>query len=196
VFVVDGTKTREPNAIEADGGAAAAWSGLYQAGGIAALITVLLIPIQLAVFIANLFPDSVTGWFKLLQDNPMARLIDLDLLLVVDNVLLVAITLALYVALRPTSPTMTTIATGLWLLSIAMFIAANPAMGMLSLSDQFAAATSEAQRSMAVVAGQACWRAGRAPPSRSAMWAGRSPASSSGWPCYEVTASAGRSRTR
>jgi F0F1-type ATP synthase assembly protein I len=59
------------------------------------------------------------------------------------------------VALRPTSPTMTTIATGLWLLSIAMFIAANPAIGMLSLSDQFATATSEAQRSMAVAAGQA-----------------------------------------
>lgn len=115
----------------------------------------MLIPIQLAVFIANPFPDSVTGWFKLLQDNPMAGLIDLDLLLVVDNVLLVAIALALYVALRPTSPTMTTIATGLWLLSIAMFIAANPAIGMLSLSDQFATATSEAQRSMAVAAGQA-----------------------------------------
>ena len=36
-----------------------------------------------------------------------------------------------------------------------MFIAANPAIGMLSLSDQFAAATSEAQRSIAVVPGQA-----------------------------------------
>jgi len=154
--VVAGTKAREPLAVEADGTlGAAAWSRLYQAGGIAALITVLLIPIQFAVFIANPFPDSVTGWFKLLQGNPMAGLIDLDLLLVVDNVLLVAIALALYVALRPTSPTMTTIATGLWLLSIAMFIAANPAIGMLSLSDQFAGATSEAQRSIVVAAGQA-----------------------------------------
>ncbi len=94
--MVAGTKTRDPIAVEADGTVgAAAWSSLYQAGGIAALITVLLIPIQLAVFIANPFPHSVTGWFKLLQDNPMAGLIDLDLLLVVDNVLLVAIALAL-----------------------------------------------------------------------------------------------------
>ena len=46
-------------------------------------------------------------------------------------------------------------ATGLWLLAIAMFIAANPAVEMLALSDQFAAAPAEAQRSAAVAAGQA-----------------------------------------
>jgi hypothetical protein len=114
-----------------------------------------LVPVQLAVFMAFPFPDTVTGWFQLLQDNPLAGLVDLDLLLVVDNVLLVVIALALYVALRPTSPSATTTATGLWLLAIAIFIAANPAVGMLALSDQFAAATSEAQRSAAMAAGQA-----------------------------------------
>jgi hypothetical protein len=101
------------------------------------------------------FPDTVGGWFQLLHDNPVAGLVNLDLLLVVDNVLLVVIALALYVALRPASPSIATMATGLWLLAIAMFIAANPAMGMLALSDQFAAATSEAQRSAAMAAGQA-----------------------------------------
>jgi len=121
----------------------------------AALITAVLIPIQLAVFMAYPFPDTVTGWFTLLQDNPLAGLVDLDLLLVVDNVLLVVIALALYVALRRASPSLTTIATGLWLLAIAMFIAANPAVEMLALSDRFAAATTEAQRSMSVAAGQA-----------------------------------------
>jgi F0F1-type ATP synthase assembly protein I len=134
---------------------AASWSPLYRAAGVAALITAALIPVQLAVFMAYPFPDTVVGWFQLLQDNPVAGLINLDLLLVVDNVLLVVIALALYVALRPTSPSVTTMATGLWLLAIAMFIAANPAVEMLTLSDQFAAATSEAQRSAAVAAGQA-----------------------------------------
>jgi hypothetical protein len=134
---------------------AASWSPLYRAAGVAALITAALIPVQLAVFMAYPFPDTVVGWFQLLQDNPVAGLINLDLLLVVDNVLLVVIALALYVALRPTRLSVTTMATGLWLLAIAMFIAANPAVEMLTLSDQFAAATSEAQRSAAVVAGQA-----------------------------------------
>jgi hypothetical protein len=135
--------------------AAASWTNLYRGAGVAALLTAVLIPVQLAVFMANPFPETVTGWFELLQDNPLAGLVDLDLLLVVDNVLLVVIALALYMALRPTSPSITTMATGLWLLAIAMFIASNPALQMLSLSDQFVAATSETQRSVTVAAGQA-----------------------------------------
>lgn len=62
----------------------------------AALITAVLILVHLAVFMANPFPDTVAGWFELLQDNPLAGLVDLDLLLVVDNVLLVVIALALF----------------------------------------------------------------------------------------------------
>jgi hypothetical protein len=76
------------------------WRTLYRAAGVAALITAVLVPIQLAVFMAYPFPDTVTGWFELLQDNPVAGLVNLDLLLVVDNVLLVVIALALYVARR------------------------------------------------------------------------------------------------
>jgi hypothetical protein len=131
------------------------WRTLYRAAGVAALITTLLVPVQLAVFMAYPFPETVTGWFQLLQDNPLAGLVDLDLLLVVDNVLLVVIALALYVALRPASPSVTTMATGLWLLAIVLFIASNPALELLALSDRFAAATSEAQRSTAVAAGEA-----------------------------------------
>jgi hypothetical protein len=135
--------------------AGSSWRTLYRAAGVAALITAVLIPIQIAVFIAYPFPDTVAGWFRLLHDNPLAGLVDLDLLLVVDNVLLVVIALAVYVALRQASPSVTTMATGLWLLAIVLVIAANPAVQMLSLSDQFAAATTEAQRSGALAAGQA-----------------------------------------
>jgi Domain of unknown function (DUF4386) len=131
------------------------WRTLYRAAGVAALITAVLVPIQLAVFIAYPFPETVTGWFQLLQDNPLAGLVDLDLLLVVDNVLLVVIALALYVALRPVSPSVTTMATGLWLLAIVLFVASNPALELLALSDRFAAAASEAQRSAVVAAGEA-----------------------------------------
>ena len=73
----------------------------------------------------------------------------------VDNVLLVVIALAIYVALRRASPSVTTMAAGLWLLAIVMIIAANPAVEMLALSDKYAAATTEAQRSSALAAGQA-----------------------------------------
>jgi hypothetical protein len=175
---------------------AASWSMLYRAAGAAALVTAVLIPVQLIVFMAYPFPDTVTGWFELLQDNPLAGLVNLDLLLVVDNVLLVVIALALYVALRRTSPSVVTMATGLWLLAIAMFVAANPAVEMLSLSDQFAAATSETERSMTLAAGQACSPPGRERPSRSATSWGSSPGSWSGWSCCAATALAGPSQPR
>jgi hypothetical protein len=135
--------------------AGSSWRILYRAAGTAALITAALIPIQIAVFLAYPYPDTVAGWFRLLQHNPLAGLVDLDLLLVVDNVLLVVIALAVYVALRRANLSVTTMATGLWLLAIVMVIAANPAVEMLSLSNQFAAATTEAQRSTALAGGQA-----------------------------------------
>jgi hypothetical protein len=99
-----------------------------------------LIPIQIAVFIAYPYPGTVAGWYMLLQDKPLAGLVDLDLVVVVDNVLLVVIAIAIYVALTQISPSVTAIATGLWLIAIGMFIASNPAVQMLKLSQRFAAA--------------------------------------------------------
>jgi hypothetical protein len=57
-------------------------------------------------------------------------------------------------------------ATGLWLLAIVLVITANPALQLLTLSDRFAAATSEAQRSAAVAAGEALLAGWEGPPSR------------------------------
>ena len=56
---------------------AASWGPLYRTAGVAALITAVLVPVQLAVFMAYPFPDTVVGWFQLLQDNPVAGLINL-----------------------------------------------------------------------------------------------------------------------
>lgn len=133
----------------------ASWATLYRAAGAAALVTAVLIPIQIAVFVAFPFPDTVTGWFTLLRDHPVAGLIDLDLLLVVDDVLLVVIALAVYVALRRTNPSLVLLATGLWLLAIAMFVASNPSVQMLDLSARFADATTAAERAATLAAGQA-----------------------------------------
>jgi hypothetical protein len=131
------------------------WATLYRAAAVAAVIAVLLVPIQIAVFALFPYPDSVSGWFALLQDNPLAALVDLDLLLVVDNVLLVAIALATYVAVRSINVSITAMALGLWLLSLALLIAANPAIEMLGLSQQFAAAGTDSERAAPLAAGEA-----------------------------------------
>ncbi|HEX6207808.1 MAG TPA: hypothetical protein VF058_05545, partial [Actinomycetota bacterium] len=131
------------------------WSPLLRAAGWAALATAALIPIQIAVFVAFPYPETTQGWFGLLQGNPLAGLVDLDLLLVVDNVLLVVIALALYVALRPARPGVMLAATGLWLTALVLLIASNPAIEMLSLSGRFAEATTETQRAATLGAGEA-----------------------------------------
>lgn len=130
------------------------WRGLLTAAGWAAVLTAVLIPIQMVVFVAYSFPETAEGWFDLLQENPLAGLVNLDLLLVVVNVLLIGIVLALFVVLRPISRSIMTAATGLWFLSIAMYVATNPAIQMLGLSDKYAAAISDADRLTALAGGE------------------------------------------
>lgn len=131
------------------------WNWLYKIGGAAALLSLVFFPIQIMVFLVNPPPDSVIGWFQLFQDNPLVGLLDLDLLLIVDQVLAILIFLALYAALRRAQESFMEISLALGLVSIVLFIASNPAFAMLSLSDQYAAATSDAQRAVFLAAGQA-----------------------------------------
>jgi hypothetical protein len=133
------------------------WRALYRLAGAGALISAVFIPIQVLVFIV--WPPPLEGtaadWFALFGDNRLVGLLDLDLLLIADNLFLVPIFLALYVLLRRDSPSLMAIATALGFLGIVFFIASNPAFEMLSLSQRYAAATTEAQRSTLLAAGQA-----------------------------------------
>jgi len=137
------------------GAADSCWSRLYKVGAAAALLSALFFPIQIIVFIVSPPPSTVLGWFELLQANKLIGLVDLDLLLVVDQVLAVLIFLALYAALRKTDESLTVIGFALCLVSAALFIASNPAIAMLSLSNQFAVAGTQAQRAAFLSAGQA-----------------------------------------
>jgi hypothetical protein len=69
--------------------------------------------------------------------------------------LLIPLMLAFYVLLRPTSESIMASAAAAGLLGIALFIASNPAFVMLSLSGRYEAATTEAQRSVLLAAGEA-----------------------------------------
>lgn len=132
-----------------------AWKSLYRVGGAAALASAVFIPIQVIVFIVWPPPSTVSGWFTLFQSNRFVGLLDLDLLLVADNLLLVPIFLALYVVLRRANESGMAIATALGFVSLVLFVASNPAFEILSLSNQYAAATTDAGRSTFLAAGQA-----------------------------------------
>ena len=140
-----------PSPVEAT---AARWHWLYKIGGAAAWLSVVFFPIQIAICLISPPPDTVMGWFTLFQNNQFVGLLDLDLLLMVDQVLAILIFLALYVALRRANESFMAIAFAMALVSAALFIASNPAVAMLSLSEQYAAAGTEAQRTILLAAGQ------------------------------------------
>ena len=132
------------------------WRALYPIGGIAAVLAAAVTPIVIAVF--ALWPppyeDGAVKWFELLQDNPVLGLISLDLGYVIVNVLMIPVLLGLYVALRRVSPSIMTLAIVTFLVGLAAFFATNPSVEMLSLSNQYADATTEAQRVALVGAGE------------------------------------------
>ncbi len=130
------------------------WNWLYKISAAAALLLVVFLPIQILVFFVSPPPDTVAGWFTLFQNNRLFGLLDLDLLLMIDQVLTMLVFLALYVALRETGESFMAIGLVLGLASTVLFIASNPAFAMLSLSDQYAAAVTDAQRAALLAAGQ------------------------------------------
>ncbi len=130
-------------------------NGLYKVGGAAALLIVALTVVQIVVFIANPPPSTVMGYFALFQKSAILGLLAMDLLLMAIYALWGLMYLALFAALRRVSHSLTAIATVFGFLGIAIYFASNTAFNMLSLSRQFTAATTDAQRSAFLAAGQA-----------------------------------------
>ena len=147
--------SQKPMAASHAGPTASAWQPLYLVAGATALSIVGIMVIQIIVYIAWPPPSTVLGYFTLFHQNGLLGLLSLDLLYMVDTALVVPLYLALYAALRRTSPSLMAIALALGLVGIAAYFASNTAFEMLSLSSQYAVATTAAQRSLFQAAGQA-----------------------------------------
>ncbi|MEJ2551101.1 MAG: DUF4386 family protein [Anaerolineales bacterium] len=100
-------------------------------------------------------PGTVVEWFALFQRNRLVGLLQFWGLEVVMYVMFVIVFLAFYSALKNVDRTRMRIAVTLALIGVAVFLATNNPFAMLSLSDQHAAAATEAQKSIFVAAGQA-----------------------------------------
>jgi len=136
------------------------WDSIYTVGGVAGLIVAALLVLEFIIFIiwpqpSWPQPNSVLDWFALFERNRLIGLLDMDLLGVVAYLLLIPTLLALYFALRRVSAAFAAIATVLFFMGTAMYLATNTLFAMLALSHQYAAATSDAQRSVTLAAGQA-----------------------------------------
>jgi hypothetical protein len=132
-----------------------AWKSLFKVGGVAALIVVLLTLSEIIGFTFYPQPSTVAGWFTLFQSNRIVGLLDFWGLEVPMYTLFTMVFLALYFGLRKVNEGWMAIAVTLALIGTGIFFATNNPFSMLSLSNQYAAVSTDAQRSIFLAAGQA-----------------------------------------
>ena len=137
------------------------WKSLYKIGGATVLI-VFLIP--LAEVGISYLPGvqratqqtvTVTDWFTLFQTHWFLGLRNLGFLNLIAVVLLAPTVLAIYFAIRRDHEAYGSLGTILFFVGLTVYLAGSKAFPMLSLSGQYASATTDAQRALLTAAGQA-----------------------------------------
>ena len=128
---------------------------LYKLGGIAAWIVAALTVGEVIFFFFFPQPTTVGGWFVLLQSNKVIGLLDFWGLEVLMYTMFALVFLALYFVLRVVNSSLMAIALVFALLGIGIFFATNNPFSMLSLSSQYANATTAGEKSSLLAAGQA-----------------------------------------
>lgn len=118
-------------------------SGFARAALWLSALMLLLIPLQLAVFVASPPPDTAEGFLLLFQDSWLLGLMSLDLLYLLNNVILVFLYLFLFFRLYSEAPALGSGALALGLVGVACYFPSNPAFEMLTLSEAYAAAPAE-----------------------------------------------------
>jgi hypothetical protein len=128
------------------------WRSLYRIGAVAAVISVVVIPLSIAAFFAwPLWPDNILA---VIQQDWLAGLMGLDFMYLFSNVFAIPFFLVLYVTLKEVDEGWALIALVLGLIGLACLVLARPIPEMFALSDRYAAATTDAERATYLVAGE------------------------------------------
>jgi hypothetical protein len=140
------------------------WNSIYRVGGMAALGTLLVGVVEIGITFlpgGNTPCVTVFDWFTLFQTNSFMGLRNLGLLNILFNALAIPTFFALFGAHRKTSQTLAALAMIISFIGVAVFYATNRAFAMFDLSNQYALATSEAQKAILAAAGQAMLSVGQ-----------------------------------
>ena len=142
------------------------WKPLYKVGGIAPLVALAFYLIQvLAMLSGEPYPATAEAWFSLFQRSKVLGLLYLNALDILSIAFLGTMFLALYIALRRRHGSGMAIAAFFAFLGVAVFVVPRVAtLAVLPLSDQYAAAATEAQRSQLLAAAQALGSLAQATP--------------------------------
>jgi hypothetical protein len=125
---------------------------LYRLGSIAAFLIALLMLGEIVVYALIPNCDSPLEIFRLFHSSPLAGLLFFDLLGMISYLLFIPFILSLFMILKNTNGALITIATILFFIGVAGFFANNTGFSVLSLSRQYDAAVSEAEKSMLLTA--------------------------------------------
>ncbi len=130
------------------------WKTLYKIGGAAAILAAVLLLIEIIVF--TIWPQQTTAiaYFTLFRSNRLIGLLDFYLLEMLAYILFVPIFLAIYFAIRKNTESYMILGMTFAIIGIAIFLSTNNPFSLLSLSDQYWAATTEAQKSVLLSVGQ------------------------------------------
>lgn len=134
------------------------WIDLYRLGGIGYIMVAALVLFAVAAYF--IWPYAGGGHtaadiFAALQSDTLGTLFSLDVLMIVIAVINIVPTLALYVAIKPVNESYALIALVIALVALAILVPTRPLAELVSLSGQYAEATTEAARNHYLAAGEA-----------------------------------------
>jgi hypothetical protein len=129
---------------------------LYTIGGVTAVLQPLTI-VAFTVVIAVLGPKpgSAEEWFTIQQSSKLEAILRGDFLTLILIGLYLGTFPALYVALRHLSPVYSALAALFTFIGVTICFASESTFSLLRLGDQYAAATSDAQRAQLLAAAEA-----------------------------------------
>jgi hypothetical protein len=134
------------------------WKDLYRLGGIFCIINLAIVVLAIvAFFIWPYSPGSTSTeeTFVAIRVSRLAGVMSLDFFFLVGDLLSIPIVLALYVALRRVNESYALVGLVLGLIGVVSLIPSRPIAEIVSLSDLYAGAASDASRSHYLAAGEA-----------------------------------------
>lgn len=132
------------------------WHRLYTVAGIAAMAQLVCVLITIVVIAAlGLEPTTAEEYYTVFQENRLEGLLRMDFSSLI-NVALYSVTFfAIYAALKRTNDIYVAFATALVLVGVVLGLSAHSAFSIVHLSDQYETATTVAEQSRLLAAGEA-----------------------------------------
>jgi hypothetical protein len=132
------------------------WKSMYQIGGVCAIVLLAYSLVTMVLLFAiGGQPETAQEGFAMLQANRLRGLFRLDVLTIMVFPLYYLLIFSLYVPLRRINLVVASIAALIGWTGVTLVLATPSAFSFLALSDRFAGATQEAQKTLLLAAGEA-----------------------------------------